>query len=99
MDPEIKQLLVANLEVARENKEMLQKIIRYQKWAQTTKYIYWGIIIFSSVGAYYFIQPYLGNLLNVYTGGASNFSNISDITNSLKNNQGQVQDLIKSLGQ
>ena len=96
MDPETKQLLKESLEVSKENNEMLKKIVRNQKWTNIYRVVYWGIIIFSSVGAYYFIQPYLSSMLNLYTGGVSNFGNINDITKSLGNKQ-QIEDLLNSL--
>ena len=86
MDPESKQLL-------KENNDMLKKVVRYQKWNQIYRALYWGIIIFSSFGAYYFIQPYLSGLLNV-SGGVSNISNI---TNNLGGQQQQVKDWIQLL--
>ena len=87
MDPETKQLL-------KENNEMLKKLVRYQKWNQIYRILYWGIIIFSSVGAYYFIQPYLSGLLNV----SGDVSNISNITKNFGGQQQQVKDWIQLLG-
>ncbi len=75
---------------------MLKKMVRNQKWTNIYRVVYWGIIIFSSVGAYYFIQPFLGNLFNVYTGGVSNTSSMNDVFKNLNNKQ-QMQDLINSL--
>lgn len=86
MDPETKQLL-------KENNEMLKKLVRYQKWNQIYRILYWGIIIFSSVGAYYFIQPYLSGLLNV----SGDVSNISNITKNFGGQQQQVKDWIQLL--
>jgi len=68
MDPETKQLLNKSLEVEKDNNEMLKKIVRNQRLTNIYRVVYWGIIIFSSVGAYYFIQPYLSSVVNLYTG-------------------------------
>ncbi len=95
MDPETKQLLKDNLEIAKENNKMLSKMVRNQKWTNIYRVVYWGIIIFSSFGAYYFIQPYLGNLLNVY--GVSGINNVGDVTKTLNNNKQQMEDLINLL--
>ena len=95
MDPETKQLLKESIEIGKENNEMLRKMVRSQKWTNIYRVVYWGIIILSSVGAYYFIQPFLGNLLNAY--GVSGVNNITDIGNSLNNNKQQVQDLLDAL--
>lgn len=79
MDAEVKKLLEENLRLNKENNKLLIKLRNYQKWAQITRAFYWVLIIGVSVGAFYFIKPYFGNLLNIYTGDLSGFSNISDL--------------------
>lgn len=98
MDPEVKQLLEENLKISKENNVLLLKVRSVQKWAQITRILYWVIIILVSIGAFYFIQPYLGNLLNIYTGGVSGINNIGDISSKL-NNQKEINELLKSLNQ
>ena len=97
MDEETKKLLEENLALSKENNKLLLKIRSVQRWARITRIFYWFLIIGVSIGAFYFIKPYLGNLLNVYTGGVSGINNISDITKNLKNGQTDIQDLLKSL--
>ena len=99
MNPEDRQLLEENLKLSKENNVLLVKLHKIQKWAQITRIFYWLIIIGASVGAFYFLKPYLGNLMNLYTGGVSGISNISDITNSLKTSQTDMEDLLKSLNE
>ena len=98
MDLEVKQLLVENLKISKENNDLLLKIRSVQKWAQITRIFYWVAIIGASFGALYYLKPYLGNLMNVYTGGVSGINNFGDISESLSNQQ-QIQDLIKSLNE
>ncbi|MFA6514807.1 MAG: hypothetical protein WCT42_00900 [Candidatus Paceibacterota bacterium] len=98
MDPEVKQLLEENLRISKENNLLLIKVRNVQRWAQITRILYWVVIIGISFGALYYIKPYLGNLINVYSGGASGVENISDISSKLKDQQ-QIQDLIKSLNE
>jgi hypothetical protein len=95
MDPETKQLLRENLDIAKENNVMLKRIARSQKWAHISRFLYWGIIIFSSIGAYYFVKPFLGNLLNVY--GVSGGNNFSDFSKTFDNNKQQMQDFINAM--
>ena len=83
MDPETKRLLEESLVVAKENNEMLKKVVRNQKWAAIYRTGYWFVIILFSFGAYYFVKPLMGNMLNLYSGGVSNMVNISDISKSL----------------
>ncbi len=95
MDSDTKKLLEENLAVAKDNNLMLGKLVRIQKWNTIYRVVYWGIIIFSSIGAYFFIQPFLGNLLNVY--GVSGINNYSDVTKNLNNNKQQVEDFLKAM--
>lgn len=97
MDEESKKLLEENLKLSKENNELLLKLYKIQRMARTTRLLYWGLIILVTLGSFYFLQPYLGNLVNIYTGGVSGISNVGDITNSLKNNQGDAQNLLKEL--
>ena len=99
MDPNVKNLLEENLKISKENNGLLLKLYKIQRWAQITRILYWVLIVLISIGAFYFIQPYLGNLLNVYTGGVSGINNVGDITKNLKNSQTDVQDLLKQLNQ
>jgi len=96
MDPEVKQLLEENLRLSKENNAMLLKVRSVQRWAQITRVLYWFVIVAAAFGAFYFLKPYVGNILNVYTGGVSGINNISDIKNSLSD-QNQVQNLLKEL--
>lgn len=99
MDPEVKNLLEENLKLSKENNGLLLKLYKIGRWAQITRILYWFIIILVTLGAFYFLKPYLGNLMNVYTGGVSGIGNINDVTNSFKDNKQQMQDLLKSLNE
>ena len=98
MDPEIKKLIETNVALNKENNEMLHKLVTYQKWNQIYKVVYWGIIILISLGAFYFIKPYLNSLLEIYGG-----TNIGSVTKNLgsqkANDTQQIRDLIKSLNE
>ena len=95
MDEETKKLLAENYTLNKENNEMLKKLVLFQKLNQIYRIVYWTVIILSAIGAFYFLKPLLGNLVNVYTGGVG-VSNISDISKTL-NDKSQIEDLIKSL--
>ena len=97
MDQEVKNLLEENLKLSKENNGLLLKLYKIQHWARITRVFYWFIIILVTFGSFYFLKPYLGNLMNVYTGGVSGIGNINDVTNSLKDNKQQMQDLLNSL--
>jgi len=78
MDPESRKLLDKTLELAEENNKILRSMRRSQRVSSIIRFIYWVFIIGSAVGAYYFIQPYLEQIMSIY-GGAS------DVINSFKN--------------
>ena len=59
MDVEERELLRRNLAVAEENNKMLKSLHRAQTWSRVWKISYWLIIIALSIGAYYYIQPYV----------------------------------------
>jgi len=96
MDPELKNLLEENLKLSKENNELLIKVRRVQKWSQYSRIFYWVLIIGITYGAFYFIQPYLENLLSLYTGGVE--VNSASIKEGL-NNTKAVSDFIKELNQ
>ncbi len=96
MDAETKQLLMESIELAKQNNEMLNKLVRAQKMAMVYRFVYWGIIILSTFGALYFIKPFISNIFNVYTGGLSGTPKVNDVINNLSNRQ-QMQDFFDSL--
>jgi len=98
MDQELKQLLEENIKINKENNDLIHKVYRIQRWAQITRYLYWFIIIAGSLGAFYFLKPYLGNVINLYTGGAGDTTSFEDIKNNISDKQ-QMKDLLKSLNE
>jgi len=61
MDPEDKKLLEKVYELAEENNDMLRKVRTVQKRQYLFQVIRWGLIIGISIGAFYFLQPYVDN--------------------------------------
>ena len=59
MTPEERRILSETRQLAEENNEMLRKIQRSQRASLALKTIYWLVIIGLSVGAFWFIQPYV----------------------------------------
>lgn len=99
MDSEIKELLQANLKLSQENNELLKKVRNVQRWALITKILYWFVIIGVAVGALYFIKPYLGGILNIYSGGVSDINSIEGVKNALNGSTKDWRDLIKEVNQ
>ena len=85
MDPESKELLKATLELSQENNNMLRSMKRSMQMSRVMSSIYWLFIIGSAVGAYYYIQPYIDQVLDVYSGASDKVNSINDTIEDLKN--------------
>jgi hypothetical protein len=89
MTPEEKALLEKTYALAKENNDLLRAVNRRARWSSIVKIGYWTVIILLSLGAAYFIQPYV-DMLKGLTGHA-------DTTSSGSQNgyAAQLQDLLK----
>ncbi|MEK9182561.1 MAG: hypothetical protein AAB809_00600 [Patescibacteria group bacterium] len=76
MDPESKKLLQDTLTLTKENNEMLHSMRRSMRFQRMMTILYWVLIIGSALGAYYFIQPYIDQLMGVYSGAGDVLDNI-----------------------
>jgi hypothetical protein len=63
MDEETRQLLQKNLDVSQESLNILKKINGARIAGNIFSFLKWMVIIGASVGAYYYIQPYLDQML------------------------------------
>lgn len=68
MDPNLDARLKGIEEKLEKNHELLVRIRRVQRNSQLFKVFYWVLILFATFGAFYYIQPYLSQLLETYTG-------------------------------
>lgn len=88
MDPESKKLLEETFELVKENNKMLHKVRNVQKWAafwQTLKIV---LIIGIAFGSFYFLEPYLNKMVDLY-------NSISGTNQKLNNSTNSIQDLLK----
>jgi hypothetical protein len=67
MDQEERSLLEENLRMSRENNRLLIKVRSVQRWASITRFLYWVVLIGISFGAFYFLQPYIENIMKLYS--------------------------------
>ncbi len=74
MSPEEKSLLERTYKMTEENNIILKSIRRSARVGTVMRILYWIVILGLSYGAYYFIQPYLQNVMGMYdkVQGASN---------------------------
>lgn len=66
MTPDEKSLLERTYRLSVENNEILRSIRRGNRWSMAMRLLYWAVIIGASVGAYYFIQPYINAVTEAY---------------------------------
>ncbi|MBI4692310.1 MAG: hypothetical protein HY773_02645 [Candidatus Terrybacteria bacterium] len=64
-DEELKQLLKKNLEISEESLRILKKMNRAAVIGRILRFFKWMIIIGISVGAFYYIEPYIGQLADL----------------------------------
>ena len=88
MDPESKQLLENTLALTEENNKLLHKIRGVQKRAVVWQVLRWIIILGIAFGSFYFLEPYLNKVMNLY-------SSISGVEQKINNSP--LQDLLKKL--
>ena len=62
---ELKNLLQKNLETSQESLKILKKINRSRLIGNFFSFIKWLIIIGTAFGAYYYLQPYINQLLDL----------------------------------
>ena len=73
MDLEERKMLEEALELGRENNQILHAMRRSIRWSRFMSFVYWAFIIGSAVGAYYFIEPYIKPIMDVYSGASEVF--------------------------
>jgi len=83
MDQETKVVLGEILQITRENNEHLRVINNRARFHSVLKFFYWAVIIALTVGAYYWIQPYLNLLLASYSGLTSQLDTLQKAGSSL----------------
>lgn len=65
-DQEIKELLEENLELNKENNDLLQGMARAARWGMIFNFIKWAAIIGSVFGLYYYFGQFFSATINTY---------------------------------
>jgi len=84
MTPEEKSLLESTYRLVEENNTILQSIRRSNRVSMAIRIGYWAIIILFSLGAYYFIQPYLSMITGGVGVGLDTVKNAQSAVTSLQ---------------
>ena len=82
-DEELKVLLRENIEVSKESLKILKKINRGRIWGNVFSVLKWTLIIGLSFGAYYYIEPFLSQYVDMLRGLTSGVENIGKIGNNI----------------
>ncbi len=89
MTPEEHELLRRSIALAEENNDILRSLQRHMRLARFMSVLYWLIIIGISVGAWYFVQPYVDQAMSVYKAAQVQLNNVNGVMNSVKKTIGQ----------
>lgn len=74
------------LELTKENNRMIRALRGAQKRAAAFRLLYWLVIIgLLAFGAFYYVQPYLEQIMGVYAGAQSSIDAIQNATSSVQN--------------
>lgn len=84
MDQHLDERLTKIEKRLEENHALLVRIRRVQRNAHLFRLIYWLVIIGLGLGAFYYIEPYLRQITQIYTGfqeGQQSLNAIQDVRN------------------
>jgi hypothetical protein len=81
MDTESKKLLQDTYDLVKENNRVIRKIRRTQNIATISRIFYWVLIIGVTVGAFYFVQPYVDQLSQYTKGAGINLDSLKNLSN------------------
>ena len=90
MDPESKQLLQNTLSLAEENNKMLHKIRGVQRREAIWSTLKILAIIGIALGSFYYVEPYLNKIMNLY-------NSVTGMEQKLNSSTDSFQDLLKKL--
>lgn len=79
-DQELRKMVEETMELSKDNNRILHSIQRREKITQVMRIIYWLFILGIAAGAYYYIQPYIDQLVKAYTGIVDTQHKMADIS-------------------
>ena len=95
---ELKALIEANLELTKENHQILKKIRGVQTRTTLFTTAKWVFLIVVAFGSYYYISPFFSKLSGLYSSipnlGNINAKSISDTVSSFENKTNVVKSVI-----
>ena len=83
MNPNEKELLEKTYEMSKENNNILRGIRNSNRWSAVFKVFYWLVIVGISVGAFYYIQPYIEIANKAYDSIQGDLSKVKSVINTI----------------
>lgn len=84
MTTEEDQIIKETLELVKDNNSMLHKMRRAQVVGNTISIIKWVAVIAITLGTYYYLQPMMNQLLEVYSGLGDLYQSTGNVFQGLK---------------
>ncbi|HYC34698.1 MAG TPA: hypothetical protein VEC13_03110 [Candidatus Paceibacterota bacterium] len=81
-DEDLKAKIDETYELSLENNKMLRSIQKRARWSFLGRLVYWIIILGVAVGAFYYVKPYVEDLIKVYDSIRQTESKIQEGFNS-----------------
>jgi hypothetical protein len=94
MTPEERELLNKSVALSEDNNKILHSMRRSMRIAHFMSILYWLFIIGISVGAFYFMQPYINKVMDLYNSVSGMQQQLNSGLNSSSNS---IQDLLNKL--
>ena len=94
-DEELKQLLRASLETSQESLDILKGLRSKARWSSFFLFIKWTAIIGLSLGAYYWIQPFLEKSLGMMDQAIGTMEQVRQTGDVLQENITPASDLLQ----
>jgi len=85
MDTDDRKLLDKVLSLTEENNKLLKKMRRSQQIASFMRVLYWIIILGVTFGAFYLLQPYVEQVVNMYNSVSNTSQKINGTLDSVTN--------------
>lgn len=75
-DKKIEELIMTNNKLVEENNKLIKKVYQYIKWRRIFTALYWVLIIGTVFGLFFFLEPYINQLIDTYQGATDTLKNI-----------------------
>ncbi|MDB5204909.1 MAG: hypothetical protein JWP09_937 [Candidatus Taylorbacteria bacterium] len=79
-DNELRKMVEETMELSKDNNRILHSIQRRERMTQVFRVVYWLILLGAGAGLYYYIQPYIDELVKAYGNIVDTQHKVADIS-------------------